>query len=1038
LHGHGWLHLECSQSHYISLSLIMSSKRKPHALSGRPSKGGKHSISPFPCPNPLCSRTYLSNRTLLIHLSKDQVCANALKDHPPLHGVSNCNDTNNHENSGQLKRDTNYPDLSYPEDGGAAGEYDEETSEEDEYKAPWGCLVPWESSEDDSDSTLGDNKQDASVSDCAESQGSDLNPPESNNSEHPLETNSVTRYGISFTSSEYVETKLLKVLNDAHAPHFLYQDVLNWAREANALNYDFMPRRTSRKAQIKHIEKWQQLQYCRPETIQLTLPGDGKVIPVTRFPFVNMLYSLLSDPLFVSDISNLDVNPNDPFGKYQSKDDFLTTVNSGAWYQTAYKNLVKDPNKDFLLPICFACDETKLAKTGKTGCWPLLFSTTIFNQKLRNLSTAWRPLGYLYDLNILDSKAEKKNQSNEYKGERLQAIFRTLLETLIEAQNSGLLDNIPLTFGNQRKIVNIKIAVIFIIGDMQGGDKICCTAASYSNKMSRLCRKCNVRGNQSGDPFVVCKRISMVKVMQLVADNNVDALHSINQYNVHSAWFDVGYGGCRFGIFSAACPVEALHALENGLMSDCLNILFFEEMTGKQRDRLDKLSKKLAALDRQRYLTAGSEPLMPRLRWSDGISSLSDLEAKYRVGIMLTIVVLTLQDDGYALFTEVFGSTARVAQMRQVFQMMLCYWVWLKKDKYWKRGDRAAKQSARVAIQTMLSELMKLWPREKGQGWEKAKVHEQLHVPDDIERNGSPRGWHSGPTENNHIASVKNYASQTNRRRETLDAQIGTRNAESFIIDNAYQKMTMSYDKIPNEIMGEDCVLDGITKNGSKALIFIYKEGRVVTSDVPQWSGLDQGCLNHNLKTFLESHYGEVPSVPMWNGKDRNAHVGVRFSTEYTRGGTIFRAHPNYRQLGSWYDWAMIRWDKEGGHRPPSRSKEDSCVHYGDDVSNPHEFTYAPGMILGFVFDRYPAASPMLENVQAVVLCCDSSHSKSSVFTTHWKVSYVDKAYTQPLITLVNVNAIVRHCLMVPENNDEHGYHEIWSRERWADEFHVT
>ena len=74
---------------------------------------------------------------------------------------------------------------------------------------------------------------------------------------------------------------------------------------------------------------------------------------------------------------------------------------------------------------------------------------------------------------------------------------------------------------------------------------------------------------------------------------------------------------------------------------------------------MDKLAKQLGLLDPQHYLTAGSEPLMPRLRWSDGISSLSDLEAKYRDGIMLTIVVLTLQDDGLALFTAVFkGSTA--------------------------------------------------------------------------------------------------------------------------------------------------------------------------------------------------------------------------------------------------------------------------------------------------------------------------------------------------------------------------------------------
>jgi hypothetical protein len=69
-----------------------------------------------------------------------------------------------------------------------------------------------------------------------------------------------------------------------------------------------------------------------------------------------------------------------------------------------------------------------------------------------------------------------------------------------------------------------------------------------------------------------------------------------------------------------------------------------------QLDQMDKLAKKLGLLDRQRYLTAGSEPLVPRLCWADGISSLSDLdEAKYKVGIMLTIVVLTLQDDDLAL-----------------------------------------------------------------------------------------------------------------------------------------------------------------------------------------------------------------------------------------------------------------------------------------------------------------------------------------------------------------------------------------------------
>jgi hypothetical protein len=69
----------------------------------------------------------------------------------------------------------------------------------------------------------------------------------------------------------------------------MYQDVLNWATEANKqLHYDFYPQFTTYHAQIKYIghaqikyiEKLAQLQYCCSEFIQLTLPGNGKVMSV--------------------------------------------------------------------------------------------------------------------------------------------------------------------------------------------------------------------------------------------------------------------------------------------------------------------------------------------------------------------------------------------------------------------------------------------------------------------------------------------------------------------------------------------------------------------------------------------------------------------------------------------------------------------------------------------------------------------------------------------------------------------------------------
>jgi hypothetical protein len=44
-----------------------------------------------------------------------------------------------------------------------------------------------------------------------------------------------------------------------------------------------------------------------------------------------MLYSLWSDPNLVSDLANLDVNPANPFGKYESEgQDYLSTMDLGA------------------------------------------------------------------------------------------------------------------------------------------------------------------------------------------------------------------------------------------------------------------------------------------------------------------------------------------------------------------------------------------------------------------------------------------------------------------------------------------------------------------------------------------------------------------------------------------------------------------------------------------------------------------------------------------------------------------------------------
>jgi hypothetical protein len=68
---------------------------------------------------------------------------------------------------------------------------------------------------------------------------------------------------------------------------------------------------------------------------------------------------------------------------------------------------------------------------------------------------------------------------------------------------------------------------------MQGGDKMCCSLAGYSNKMACLCCKCNIKGEESGDPFVQCKQMSiMIKIRALVDSNNVAALQVASHQSI--------------------------------------------------------------------------------------------------------------------------------------------------------------------------------------------------------------------------------------------------------------------------------------------------------------------------------------------------------------------------------------------------------------------------------------------------------------------------------------------------------------------------
>jgi len=154
-------------------------------------------------------------------------------------------------------------------------------------------------------------------------------------------------------------------------------------------------------------------------------------------------------------------------------------------------------------------------------------------------------------------------------------LYEAALKDLQTTQTNGSLNDIELCLGNKIKRVNLKIPIMFIIGDNQGGDSICGRTIHYGLSAKRISQMCDAGPTELQSPKIgTCKRIIMQDVMDNVERNNTKYLEDLYQAPHWIAWFDLDYGGNPEGILSAACPPEVLHALENGIFLHILRQFF--------------------------------------------------------------------------------------------------------------------------------------------------------------------------------------------------------------------------------------------------------------------------------------------------------------------------------------------------------------------------------------------------------------------------------------------------------------------------------
>ena len=62
--------------------------------------------------------------------------------------------------------------------------------------------------------------------------------------------------GYCFGREFYFQIKLMKILHKANAPNYLYQEIIEWAQEAQAADLAFFNELKSRKGLIHQAEHW--------------------------------------------------------------------------------------------------------------------------------------------------------------------------------------------------------------------------------------------------------------------------------------------------------------------------------------------------------------------------------------------------------------------------------------------------------------------------------------------------------------------------------------------------------------------------------------------------------------------------------------------------------------------------------------------------------------------------------------------------------------------------------------------------------------
>jgi hypothetical protein len=510
-----------------------------------------------------------------------------------------------------------------------------------------------------------------------------------------------------FPSSLISMTRIIHYCRTAAVPLYLVDGLLKIISEevgSNRLNLNAVPCQRSTMKDLSRL-------FHVPSPLPINVPLERTVLEQQNgefprspsfptFSFLEQLQDLLSMSDIFSDVDNLVVNPDDPWLPYNRSGSLVDEMQDADWFLNA-RDPVPNPLY-FDLGLLLYTDKTGKGALNPHGMEPLVFTLTMLREAVRQRPECWRPLGFVPQFRKSSSALERVQKQSKRTAGRLVRNYHLVLDALlagiVECQKNPPI--VRMRIGNEWKFVMVRIFLEAVLGDALSNDVICGRVQSRNSSSMRLCRACHIPQVVSDDSSHCCKYLIQKHMERIIISalgpesdicnpeyqNKWEAFVNemivnsgpatatqklvlrrkyasalqrrkeictqilrvvLGSHVVDNAFFRLNCGNNPRGVFGATAT-DPMHAVEEGIFPNFVEVVI-DPLPDSAKATLDDLVETLFSKSSNR---SSQRSLYPRISFSGGYSSLTQLSADEKVGKLFALAIVAETPVGREILSQ--------------------------------------------------------------------------------------------------------------------------------------------------------------------------------------------------------------------------------------------------------------------------------------------------------------------------------------------------------------------------------------------------